>query len=54
MLLGIGLDLFDLDEHTPNFSIHMLVQRFSPDIFYVNEFADRLKQHNAKTFQKLF
>jgi len=29
-------------------------QRFSPDMFYVNEFADRLKQHDGKVFELLF
>ncbi|MGC8560914.1 MAG: transposase [Phycisphaerae bacterium] len=26
----------------------------TPDMFYVNEFADRLKQHNMKVFEDLF
>jgi hypothetical protein len=47
MLFGIGLVLFELDKDAPKFSIRMRAQRFSPDMFYVNEFADRLKLHNA-------
>jgi hypothetical protein len=54
MLFGIGLVLFELDKDAPNFSIRMRAQRFSPDMFYVNEFADRLKLHNAELFEKLF
>ncbi len=54
MLFGVGLVLFDLDKDAPNFSIRMRAQRFSPDMFYVNEFADRLKQHDATIFRKLF
>ena len=40
MLFGIGLVLFDLDKAQPNFTIRVRAQRFSPDMFYVNEFAD--------------
>ena len=43
MLFGVGLVLFDLDKEKPNFDIRVRAQRFSPDMFYVNEFADRLK-----------
>jgi hypothetical protein len=54
MLFGVGLVLFQLDKDAPKFSIRMRAQRFSPDMFYVNEFADRLKLHNAELFEKLF
>lgn len=54
MLFGIGLVLFDLDKAQPNFTIRVRAQRFSPDMFYVNEFADRLKQHDAHVFERLF
>jgi hypothetical protein len=54
MLFGIGLVLFDLDKAHPNFTIRVRAQRFSPDMFYVNEFADRLKQHDAHVFEELF
>lgn len=54
MLFGVGLVLFKLDKNAPDFTIRMRAQRFSPDMFYVNEFADRLKQHNAAIFKKLF
>jgi hypothetical protein len=54
MLFGVGLALFDLDKDEPHFEIRMRAQRFSPDMFYVNEFADRLKFHDNPTFEKLF
>jgi len=54
MLFGIGLVIFELDKDTPNFSIRMRAQRFAPDMFYVNEFAERLKFHDAELFEKLF
>jgi hypothetical protein len=52
MLFGVGLVLFDLNKDAPAFSIRMRAQRFSPDMFYVNEFAERLKQHNPQVFKK--
>jgi hypothetical protein len=54
MLFGVGLVLFDLDKADPKFTIRVRAQHFSPDMFYVNEFADRLKQHDAHVFQELF
>lgn len=54
MLFGVGLVLFELNKDAPAFSIRMRAQRYSPDMFYVNEFAERLKLHNAKSFQELF
>ena len=54
MLFGAGLVLFDLNKDAPGFSIRMRAQRFSPDMFYVNEFAETLKNHNAEAFEKLF
>src|ERR1035438_3063705 len=53
MLFGIGLVLFELNKNAPKFSIRGRAQRFSPDMFYVNEFADSLKRHNAKMFEEL-
>jgi hypothetical protein len=54
MLFGVGLVLFDLDASNTEFSIRIRAQRFSPDMFYVNEFADRLKLHDAQVFEHLF
>lgn len=46
--------LFDLNPAEPNFAIRVRAQRFSPDMFYVNEFAERLKEVDAEQFEKLF
>ena len=54
MLFGVGLVLFDLNKDVPQFSIRVRAQRFSPDMFYVNEFADRLKHHDKQVFEELF
>ncbi len=54
MLFGAGLVLFELNKDAPDFSIRVRAQRFSPDMFYVNEFADRLKHHDSEVFEKLF
>jgi hypothetical protein len=54
MLFGVGLVLFDVHKDNPNFSIRVRAQRFSPDMFYVNEFAERLKSHDAQIFEQLF
>ena len=53
MLFGVGLVLFDLNKDAPQFSIRVRAQRFSPDMFYVNEFADRLKHHDVEVFEEL-
>jgi len=54
MLFGVGLVLFDLDPTNPNFLIRVRAQRFSPDMFYVNEFADRLKTYSPTVFEHIF
>ena len=54
MLFGVGLVLFNLNKDAPQFSIRVRAQRFSPDMFYANEFADRLKLHDRKKFEELF
>lgn len=54
ILFGVGLVLFNLNKDAPQFSIRVRAQRFSPDMFYVNEFADRLKHHDPDIFEQLF
>ena len=54
MLFGVGLVLFEPDKNNPKFAIRVRAQRFSPDMFYVNEFAERLKLHDAEVFETLF
>jgi hypothetical protein len=54
MLFGVGLVLFDLNKDAPGFSPRVRAQRFFPDMFYVNEFAERLKSYNVGIFNTLF
>ena len=54
MLFGTGLVLFEINVKDPEFEIRVRAQRFSPDILYVNEFADRLKQLDVSKFNHLF
>ena len=54
ILFGVGLVLFNVDKNDPQFSIRVRAQRFSPDMFYVNEFADRLRLYDATVFEDLF
>lgn len=54
ILFGVGFATFELNKEAPEFDIRVNAQRNSPDMFYVNEFADRLRQHNHAVFQKLF
>jgi hypothetical protein len=54
ILFGIGLVLFSLDVDNPEFRIRVRAQRYSPDMFYVNEFAERIFQLDADLFNELF
>lgn len=54
MLFGVGLVLFDPEPKEPNYQIRVRAQRFSADMFYVNELADRLRTQDPETFEKLF
>jgi hypothetical protein len=54
MLFGVGLVLFETNAEKPNFQIRVRAQRFSPDMFYVNEFAERLKEFDPEKFEELF
>lgn len=54
MLYGVGLVLFDLDVGEPNYDIRVRAQRHIPDMFYVNEFAERLRSHDPDAFRELF
>ena len=54
MLYGIGLVLFTPNTEEPDFQIRVRAQRFSPDMFYVNEFAERIYQIDPKVFNQLF
>ncbi len=54
LLFGIGLVLFDTNVEDPAFQIRVRAQRFPPDMFYVNEFAERIYQIDPGTFNQLF
>jgi hypothetical protein len=54
MLFGIGLVMFDTKIDEPDFRIRVRAQRFSPDMFYVNEFAERVYRIDPAMFDKLF
>ncbi len=54
ILFGIGLILFDLNPQSPNFRIRVRAQRYNPDMFYVNEFADKLYNMRKDVFDRLF
>ncbi len=54
LLFGVGFVLFNPASKEPDFQIRVRAQRFTPDVFYMNEFANRLHALNAAKFQKLF
>lgn len=54
MLFGVGLVLFEPKPDEPNFQIRVRAQKFTPDMFYVNEFAERLKEFAPEKFEDLF
>jgi hypothetical protein len=54
MLFGVGLALFELNPQDPRFAIRVRAQKFNPDMFYVNEFADRMRHIDAEKFEALF
>lgn len=54
MLFGLGLVTYESHNNSPQFLIKIRAQRYSPDMFYVNEFADRLRHHDPNKFEELF
>ena len=54
ILFGVGLILFDLNPEKPSFIIRVRAQRYGPDMFYVNEFADKLYNTKRDIFDRLF
>lgn len=54
MLFGVGLVLFEANPKDPRYQIRVRAQRFSADMFYVNELADRLRAQDPETFERLF
>jgi hypothetical protein len=54
MLFGVGLVLFQTNPEKPSFQIRVRAQKFTPDMFYVNEFEDRLREFDPEKFEQLF
>lgn len=54
MPLGVGLVLFTPDPSAPDFAIRVRAQWSIPDVFFVNEFAERLKEADIELFERLF
>jgi hypothetical protein len=54
MLFGIGFVQFAVNVDRPEFTIKVRAQRFPPDMFYVNQFAERMYQIDPSAFNTLF
>ena len=54
LLFGIGLVLFDPEDVAALFTIRVRAQRHSPDPFYMNEFAGKLRTADPAAFDQLF
>ena len=54
MLYGIGFVLFDLNKDNPQFRVQVRAQRFPPDMFYLNKFADALHTSRSDVFNSIF
>jgi hypothetical protein len=54
LLFGAGFVLFDPNTEEPHFRVRVRAQRFTPDMFYVNDFADRLHDFDRALFNRLF
>jgi len=54
MLFGVGFVLFESNSENPRFQIRVRAQKYTPDMFYVNEFAERLKEFDPDKFEQLF
>lgn len=54
LLFGAGFVLFDPNPEDPQFRVRVRAQRFAPDMFYVNDFADRLHDFDRVLFNRLF
>lgn len=51
---GVGLVTFALNKEEPEYSIIVLPQNASPDMFYVNSMLERLKSSEPNILNKLF
>jgi len=53
-LFGIGLVYFIPDRSNCRFRVSLRALAHTPDMYYVNRFAEALKRHNEETFRHLF
>lgn len=54
MLFGVGLVLFRTDPSEPDFQIRVRAQKHSTDMFYTNDFVDRLDKSDSRSCKILF
>ncbi len=54
MLFGIGLVLYRTDPSKPDFQIRVRAQKHTTDMFYTNDFVDRLEKADSKSCTALF
>ena len=54
LLSGVGCVLFSARQPQPEFEIRVRASRHVPDMYYVNDFAARLRDFDPKKFQFLF
>ena len=52
-LTGIGLIIFKLNPDNPAFTIRLRGQKHNPDLYYVNQMLDALKEKRNDIFKKL-
>ncbi len=53
-LFGIGLVFFELDPEHCEFRLVVRAQGHTPDMYYANQFAERIKSFDATLFSELF
>lgn len=51
---GVGLVIFSLDKKNPDYTVVVLPENATPDMFYVNNMLERLKSAETKILNKLF
>lgn len=54
VVVGIGLITFKLDASDPDWRVQIKAAHGSPDMFYVNQMASKLRDTNPKAFDRLF
>ncbi len=54
MLFGLGLVLYKTDPSNPDFQIRVRAQKHDTDMFYTNDFVDRLEKADSASCRVLF